>query len=84
MGPRLMGGLGQLRWQVRTTFKYTASRNTYSKMAGLIAVVAAVGGCGTAEAQSRALSLDVAKALAVVALLCLCSTRHRALGRLVI
>jgi hypothetical protein len=75
-----MGGLGQLRWQVSKTFTSISSRSTYSKMPGLIAVVAAVGGCGTAKAESWAFSLDVAKALAVVALLCLCSTRHRALG----
>lgn len=44
------------------------TRPTYSKMTGLAAVVATA--VGTVQAQGRAVSLDVAEALAVVALLC--------------
>jgi hypothetical protein len=42
---------------------------TYSQMAGLSAVIAATAGAGAAQAESRAVRLNVAKTLAVVALL---------------
>lgn len=45
----------------------TVTESTYSKVAGLAAVVAAA--IGTVQAQGGAVSLDVAEALAVVALL---------------
>lgn len=52
--------------------KYTCPNNitssTYGKVAGLAAVVAAAVGT-TVQAQSGAVSLDMSKALAVVALL---------------
>jgi Zn-dependent membrane protease YugP len=52
--------------------KYIDQRNesesTYGKVAGLAAVVAAAVGTAV-QAQSGAISLDVSKALAVVALL---------------
>lgn len=53
-------------------------------MTGLAAVVAAtVGGAGTGQAEGRAVSLDVAEALAVVALLGVGRTGQRALVGLV-
>lgn len=55
-----------------------AEAQTYSKMAGLAAVVAAAAGGVAGEAQSRAVGLDVAKTLAVVALLGLGGARKRA------
>ena len=42
---------------------------TYGKVAGLAARVAAAVGSATADAESRAVSLDVTETLAVVALL---------------
>jgi hypothetical protein len=45
---------------------------------GLAAAVAAAAGASAAQAESRAVSLDVAKTLAVVALLGLGSTGQRA------
>lgn len=56
---------------------------TYSQVAGLAAVVATPAGAGAAQAQRRAISLDVAKTLAVVALLSLGRARERAAIRLV-
>lgn len=50
----------------------------YSKVTGLAAVVAAAAGASTAQAESRAVSLDVAQTLAVVALLSLSGTGKRA------
>lgn len=47
-------------------------------MTGLAAVVAASAGTSAAQAQSRAISLDMAKTLAVVALLSLSGARQRA------
>jgi hypothetical protein len=44
-------------------------RLTYGKVAGLAARVAATVGGTTADAEGRAVSLDVAETLAVVALL---------------
>jgi hypothetical protein len=52
------------------------------QMAGLAAVVASTAGTGAAQAQGRAVGLDVAKTLAVVALLGLGATRQRAAVRL--
>lgn len=49
-----------------------------SQMAGLAAVVTAPGSGVTGQAQSRAVSLNVTKALAVIALLCLSGARKRA------
>lgn len=51
---------------------------------GLAAVVAAAGRTGTADAEGRAVSLDVAETLAVVALLGLGATRKRAFAGLVV
>lgn len=53
-------------------------------MAGLAAVVAAAGRAGTADAEGRAVSLDVAETLAVIALLGLSAARKRAFARLVV
>lgn len=53
-------------------------RCTHSKMTGLPAVVAAAAGSVAAQAQSRAIGLNVAKTLAVVALLGLSGSRERA------
>lgn len=50
-----------------------------SQMARLATVVAATAGSGTAQAQGRAVGLNMAKALAVVALLSLGSARQGAL-----
>lgn len=50
-----------------------------SQMARLAAVVAATAGAGTAQAQGRAVGLNMAKALAVVALLSLGGAREGAL-----
>ncbi|KAH7375388.1 hypothetical protein B0T11DRAFT_270257 [Plectosphaerella cucumerina] len=47
-------------------------------MAGLAAVVAAAAGAGAAQAEGRAVSLDMAQTLAVVALLGLGGTGQRA------
>ena len=47
-------------------------------MTGLAAIVAASAGASAAQAQSRAVSLNVAKTLAVVALLGLSGARKRA------
>jgi len=52
-------------------------------VAGLAAVVATPAGAGAAQAQRRAISLDVAKTLAVVALLGFGRARERAAIRLV-
>lgn len=51
---------------------------TNSKVTGLTAVVAAAAGGVAAQAKSRAIGLNVAKALAVVALLSLSGARKRA------
>ena len=51
---------------------------TYSKVAGLAAVVAAAAGGVAAESEGRAVGLDVAETLAVVALLGLGGARQRA------
>lgn len=51
---------------------------TYGEMTRLAAVVATATCAGTAQAESRAVGLDVAEALAVVALLRLGATRERA------
>lgn len=51
---------------------------TYSKVAGLATVVAAAAGASTAQAEGRAVSLDVTKTLAVVALLGLSGSGKRA------
>ena len=56
----------------------------YHVVAGLAAVVAAAGRTSTADAKSRAVSLDVAETLAVVALLGFGATRKRALAGLVV
>lgn len=50
-----------------------------SQMSRLPTVIAATAGAGTAQAQGRTISLNVAQALAVVALLRLSGTRKRAL-----
>lgn len=52
--------------------------NTYSKVTGLAAVVAASTGAGTAQAEGRAVSLNMTKTLAVVALLSFGGTGERA------
>ena len=52
-------------------------------MTGLATVVAAAASSGAAQTQSRAVSLNVAKTLAVVALLGLSGARKRAAVRLV-
>lgn len=49
-----------------------------SKVTGLATVVAAAAGAGTAQAEGRAVSLDVTKTLAVVALLGLSGSGKRA------
>lgn len=51
---------------------------TYSQVTRLATVVASTAGAGTAQAESRAVSLDVAKTLAVVTLLGLGAARKRA------
>ena len=53
-------------------------------MAELLAVVAAARSTSTANAEGRAISLDVAESLAVIALLRFRGTRERALARLVV
>lgn len=53
---------------------YRLVRETYGKVTGLAAVVAAAAGAGAAQAEGRAVSLDVAQTLAVVALLSLGGT----------
>lgn len=50
----------------------------YSKMAGLATVVATAAGTSTAQAEGRAVSLNVAETLAVVALLGLGGSGKRA------
>lgn len=50
-----------------------------SQVTGLTAVVATAAGTGTSEAQSRTVGLNVAKSLAVIALLGLSRTREGAL-----
>lgn len=59
-------------------------RKTHSQVAHGIAVVASVAGAGAAQAESRALGLNVPETLAVIALLRLCGARHRALVRFVV
>lgn len=54
-----------------------------SQVAGLAAVVAASTGSGAAQAQGRAVGLNVPEALAVIALFGLSGARQRALVRLV-
>lgn len=54
------------------------STRAYSKVTGLAAVVAAAAGASAAQTESRAVSLDVAQTLAVVALLSLGGTGERA------
>lgn len=49
--------------------KYKLAESTYGKVTGLAARVAAAVGSTTANAEGRAVSLNVAEALAVVALL---------------
>lgn len=51
---------------------------TYSKVTGLTAVVASAAGGITTQTESRAVSLDVAETLAVVALLSLGGAGERA------
>lgn len=51
---------------------------TYSKVTRLATVVAPAAGASTAQAESRAVSLNVAKTLAVVALLGFGGTGKRA------
>lgn len=53
-------------------------------MTGLAAVIAAASRTGTADAESRAVSLNVTETLAVVALLGLGAARKRAFARLVV
>jgi hypothetical protein len=55
-----------------------------SQVANRIAVVAPVAGAGAAQAEGRALGLDVSETLAVVALLRLSGAGHGALVRLVV
>ena len=50
---------------------------TYSKVTGLATVVATTAGTGAAQAEGRAVGLDVAKTLAVVALLGLSGSGKR-------
>ena len=57
---------------------------SYHVVAGLAAVVAAAGRAGTANAKGRAISLDVAETLAVIALLGLGAARKRAFAGLVV
>ena len=54
-------------------------RASASQVARLAAVVATTAGSGTAQAQGRAVGLNVAEALAVVTLLSLGGARQRAL-----
>lgn len=76
---------------VATTANGRAPRNTNSswvwartsKVARLAAVVATTAGAGAGESQGRAVSLDVAKSLAVIALLGFGCARQRALVGLV-
>jgi urease gamma subunit len=51
---------------------------TYSQVAGLAAVIASATGGSAAQAESRAVGLDVAESLAVVALLGLSRAREGA------
>lgn len=51
---------------------------TYGQVAGLATVVASTASAGATQAKSWAVSLDVAQALAVVALLSLSAARKRA------
>lgn len=51
---------------------------TYSQVAGLAAVVASATGGSAAQTESRAVGLDMAQSLAVVALLRLSRARKRA------
>lgn len=65
---------------VRTQIETCIGRRSlaYGEMTRLAAVVAATTSTSTAQAKSRAVGLNVAKALAVVALLSLGGTRQRA------
>ena len=56
---------------------------THSQMAGLATVIATAAGASPAQAKSRAISLNMAEALAVIALLGLSGTGKRATVRLV-
>lgn len=58
--------------------------STHSQVTDGIAIVAAVAGTSTTQTQSRALSLDVTEALAMITLLRLGSAGHWAFVRLVI
>jgi hypothetical protein len=63
----------------------TGGGGTHSQVANRVAVVApVVSGCAAAQTQGRALGLDVAETLAVVALLRLGGARHGALVRLMV
>jgi hypothetical protein len=76
---------------VATSGNGGTARNAYSSRVGartsqvsrLTTVVAAAASPSTGQAQSRTVSLNVAEALAVIALLCLSRTRERALVRFV-
>lgn len=59
-------------------FHYSDNIITYSKVTGLATVVAAAAGASAAQAEGRAVSLDVTKTLAVVALLGLSGSGKRA------
>jgi hypothetical protein len=51
---------------------------TYSQVAGLTTVIAATAGSGAAQAEGRAIGLDMSQSLAVIALLRLSRARKRA------
>jgi len=72
-------GLGQARYysQLCSLFK-VINTITYSKVTRLATVVAAAAGASAAQAEGRAVSLDVTKTLAVVALLGLSGSGKRA------
>ena len=57
---------------------------TYNEVTGLAALVASTSRRGTAKAECRAVGLNVAEALAVVALLRVGAARERAIARLVV
>ena len=73
-------GLGQARWRGSANECIAAGidKETYSEVAGLAAVVASTAGAGAAQAERRAVGLDVAETLAVVALLGLGAAREGA------
>lgn len=80
-------GLGQARWERGVSLVHrglccvdasAGGFKTYSKVAGLAAAVAASAGGVSGQAESWAVGLNMAKALAVVALLGLGSARERA------